>query len=656
MKRVKRKGNDAVLNENSRIFSICKGVFQGGGCRGIAYVGVYEELLSHGISFSEVYGTSAGAIVSALIAAGATPEEMKSWLASLDVHKIQNRSLLFKSLYLLFNSIPKYVCRMFGKEMKGISRFWVEIIHIIKHGSIYDSSLLQSEIENELKKLTGIQDRLVMFSDLRIPLRIVCSDLMKSEAKVFGLSKNEETPVSQAVVCSAAVPLYFSVLKGRYCDGCIVSNLPVYTVRNNGYFDRILAFTLSDNDGSKLNTKNALSIIKKAFSTITSAGVKIQMNAKPNCYRINIDCTGYDLLDFPNLQNEDWRNKLIDKGRCAVRKFLHDHHPIIMKNDIYESQSQFTAYTQIAQLCNERYSEIVVSYKTTEWCWDLFPLVWKWCLERTKVTVFCWPINDNLIDEKARRRLLVHFGCEIRVMKKLPMTGYFFNKNKDNWQGVTIHGKDGQQMSHFYNREEDRFYLQSSIEKLIEMSTLEKQSMTSGDFKISLTRICPDSLFDMLSPISFYKNATFSLEEINPSDLYIMSQYVAHHKYLNVSQLNRMYDIVNCEYYEPAELNIANGKKSIVVPPVCELRGGQLVVIDGKARCYYAYRHRIKSLKIIVVRNVTERLPSKNLYSIKDAVITDVNLSIRNSKFEFDYAYYRPIEPTIHPSGTYLLV
>ena len=95
------------------------------------------------------------------------------------------------------------------------------------------------------------------------------------------------------------------------------------------------------------------------------------MNAKPNCYRINIDCTGYDLLDFPNLQNEDWRNKLIDKGRCAVRKFLHDHLPIIMKNDIYESQSQFTAYTQIAQLCNERYSEIVVSYKTTEWCWDV---------------------------------------------------------------------------------------------------------------------------------------------------------------------------------------------------------------------------------------------------------------------------------------------
>ena len=41
---------------------------------------------------------------------------------------------------------------------------------------------------------------------------------------------------------------------------------------------------------------------------------------------------------------------------------------------------------------------------------------------------------------------------------------------------------------------------------------------------------------------------------------------------------------------------------------------------------------------------------------VKDAVITDVNLSIRNSKFEFDYAHYRPIEPTIHPSGTYLLV
>lgn len=109
MNRSKRKCTNTILDENTRIFSICKGVFQGGGCRGIAYVGVYEELLSHGISFSEVYGTSAGAIVSAMIAAGATPEEMKRWLASLDVHKIQNRSILFKSVYLLFNSIPKFI-------------------------------------------------------------------------------------------------------------------------------------------------------------------------------------------------------------------------------------------------------------------------------------------------------------------------------------------------------------------------------------------------------------------------------------------------------------------------------------------------------------------------------------------------------------------
>ena len=147
----------------------------------------------------------------------------------------------------------------------------------------------------------------------------------------------------------------------------------------------------------------------------------------------------------------------------------------------------------------------------------------------------------------------------------------------------------------------------------------------------------------MLSSIPFYNNATFSLEEIQPSELYIMSQYVAHHKYLNATQINRMYDIAECDYYEPAELNIANGKKSIVVPPICELRGDQLVVIDGKARCYFAFRHGIKSLKVIIVRNVTARLSSKEIYSIKDAIITDVNLSVRNSNFDFDYAYYRPI-------------
>ena len=46
------------------------GVFSGGGLKGFALVGAYQELERKGYQFHRVAGTSAGAILATLIAAG----------------------------------------------------------------------------------------------------------------------------------------------------------------------------------------------------------------------------------------------------------------------------------------------------------------------------------------------------------------------------------------------------------------------------------------------------------------------------------------------------------------------------------------------------------------------------------------------------------
>ncbi len=48
----------------------CGAVFQGGGVRGIAFVGAVSALQKWGYEFENLAGTSAGAIVAALLAAG----------------------------------------------------------------------------------------------------------------------------------------------------------------------------------------------------------------------------------------------------------------------------------------------------------------------------------------------------------------------------------------------------------------------------------------------------------------------------------------------------------------------------------------------------------------------------------------------------------
>ncbi|HDZ9623276.1 TPA: patatin-like phospholipase family protein, partial [Vibrio cholerae] len=65
-------------------FKNCLGVFQGGGCKALAFVGAYKEVKKRGVNFSEVAGTSAGSIFAALIAAGATPEYLEKLLFKVD--------------------------------------------------------------------------------------------------------------------------------------------------------------------------------------------------------------------------------------------------------------------------------------------------------------------------------------------------------------------------------------------------------------------------------------------------------------------------------------------------------------------------------------------------------------------------------------------
>ena len=58
-------------------FSSCKGVFQGGGAKGLAYLGAYKAAKEAGVNFTEVCGTSVGSLFAAFIAAGATPQQMQ---------------------------------------------------------------------------------------------------------------------------------------------------------------------------------------------------------------------------------------------------------------------------------------------------------------------------------------------------------------------------------------------------------------------------------------------------------------------------------------------------------------------------------------------------------------------------------------------------
>ena len=70
--------------KTSKMVKECDAVFEGGGIRGVGYVGAIAEFERQGYKFRNVAGSSAGAIIASLVAAGYTAEEMREEMAKVD--------------------------------------------------------------------------------------------------------------------------------------------------------------------------------------------------------------------------------------------------------------------------------------------------------------------------------------------------------------------------------------------------------------------------------------------------------------------------------------------------------------------------------------------------------------------------------------------
>lgn len=155
-------------------------VFSGGGARGIAHIGVIAALEKHGISPGVVSGSSMGAIVGALYAAGVSTDEM------LNIARIRKLNSMFEW------SFPK-------------------------HGGMLTLKLLQHVLEEHIP--------VDSFESLDKKLFITVSNLSSGREEVMS-----EGPLFRVVLASASIPIVFEpqVINGQtYIDGGLFNDMPV---------------------------------------------------------------------------------------------------------------------------------------------------------------------------------------------------------------------------------------------------------------------------------------------------------------------------------------------------------------------------------------------------------------------------------------------
>ncbi len=189
-------------------------VLSGGGSRGLSQIGVLKALEEAHCRPDLIVGTSMGAIIGSLYAAGYSPDSILQITRSVNWNTIIANTARRKSLFVSQKADP--VNYLF--ELRLNDRLEPVPPSSISHGQVFYDLLAPL--------LTPAQFRAhEQFDSLPIPLRIVSTDILSGRRVIFTKGN-----IAEAVRASCGIPLAFSPVRKDsmlLMDGGLADNIPV---------------------------------------------------------------------------------------------------------------------------------------------------------------------------------------------------------------------------------------------------------------------------------------------------------------------------------------------------------------------------------------------------------------------------------------------
>jgi NTE family protein len=222
----------------------------GGGIKGLCHAGVLKALEEHGIKPDIISGVSSGSVVGALYADGYSPDEIAK----------------------LFEDIS-------FRRMTKIQ---------IPDGGFFRIDAFQRFMSKNLRAKT--------FEELKIPLRVVATDLDKGQSVTFTSGK-----LLDPIIASCSIPVLFSpkIIDGvHYVDGGVLKNFPVSTIRNE--CDKVIGINASPLVADKFKP-SILNVAARSYNFMFKANI---LHDKELCDLL------IEPVDMGNYETFD-----VDKGR-----------------------------------------------------------------------------------------------------------------------------------------------------------------------------------------------------------------------------------------------------------------------------------------------------------------------------------------------------
>lgn len=321
-------------------------IFEGGGVKGIAYVGAMQVLKDRGIlpHIRRVGGTSAGAINALIFALGFDIPEQQEILRSTDFRKFMDDS---------FGMIrdTRRLAKHFGWHQGDFFIEWI--------GALIARRLGNPRATFQDLRTAGLPD-----------LHVIGTNLSTGYAEAFSVERHPQMSLATAIRISMSIPLFFAAMRHGpredvYVDGGVQLNYPVKlfdreryidatelatAARRTPYYNKENArFLLARPDrspyvynrqtlGLRLDTREDIGLYRydeplagkpiKTFTDYARALMAALMNAQENTHlhsddwqrTVYIDTLDVDTVDF-DLSDEK-KQALIEQGIAGTEAYF----------------------------------------------------------------------------------------------------------------------------------------------------------------------------------------------------------------------------------------------------------------------------------------------------------------------------------------------
>lgn len=295
-------------------------VFQGGGVKAMGLVGALSVAERRGYSWANVAGTSAGAIVAALVAAGYGARELTDILQRVDFGAFRDPPLWGRIPF-----VGPALSLVFAKGLYRGDRLeqWLRSVLAERGVRTFADVILPDESDPRF----------------RYKLQVIAADVSRGRMLVlpqdmerYGVAP-ERVDVARAVRMSAGLPYFFRPVVQQYAtgrgndmsyivDGGLLSNFPVWLFDVDGSPPwPTIGFMLCDPCQGRPHTiRGPVSYASALVSTMLEAHDALYLEAADSVRTIRIPTQGVRTADFD--LTEEQRRQLYEGGVAAAEKFF----------------------------------------------------------------------------------------------------------------------------------------------------------------------------------------------------------------------------------------------------------------------------------------------------------------------------------------------